>query len=318
MSPGEAIPPGLTQPISPMSSFGAPNVSSPGIANPSISFNPQGLQAFSAAQPGGGGQPPPDPNAVPQAQQQTQQQASSGLQGVKDALSGAATAKGLFSSLGISDEALQEAARVAVGGEIAASPFQGVGPQPPRAGDIPDLATLPGVQAFGQDIRSRLTDLTGRTQKLQDLQLPADIQSSVDREFQRFEDDVTKQFKLFRPGADLATDTGYRDAILNVRQVRAEANAKARLEFVGVARNNLLAELQVNQQMLPYLGELASLDIQTLAARTGLSLQEANQFREIMGLLGVAVATGGRSPLSGFGQTQTQTPANTGAGLFGL
>ena len=261
-------------------------------------------QAGGGGGAGGGGPQPPDVTA--QQQQTTQQQ--TGLEKVKDALVTGAVGKSLWDALGIGQDTVAEAARVAVGAEIAASPFQGLGPQPPRAEDIPDLATLPGIQAFGQDVRGRLTDLTGRTQKLQDLQLPADIQSSVDREFQRFEDDVTKQFKLFRPGADLATDTGYRDAILQVRQVRAEANAKARLEFIGVARQNLLAELSVNEQMLPYLGELASLDIQTLAARTGLTLQEANQFREIMGLLGIAVATGGRSLFSGFGQTQSQTP----------
>ena len=290
-----------------------------GITGPtSIAGAPPGtspLSAFSTPQsPGGQPQNPPLPDAIPASGQNPatsgipgQPQASqqpTGLQAIQQLLKGGATGAagaGLFQSLGVSQQQLEEAARVAVGTGIASAPFAGVGPQ---VQPMPDLNTLPGVQAFGQDVRGKLTDLTGRAQKLQDLQLPTDIQSSVDREFNRFEDDVTKQFKLFRPGADLATDTGYRDAIMQVRQTKAEANARARLEFIDVARNNLLAELNVSQQMFPFLAELTALEPYSVAQRTGLSLAEANQFREIMGMLGVGVATNAFSPMSRFGQQQ--------------
>lgn len=328
LNPRLAAAAGASQFASPFSpGLGVTDPVSAGGAAPGV------FAAFQAAQsptqaPGGGGQPPPVPGApqqdpplpgvlpasgqnpatsgIPGQPLQPTTQQTTGLQAIQQLLKSGATGAagtGLFQSLGISQQQLEEAARVAVGTGIASAPFAGVGPQ---VQPMPDLNTLPGVQAFGQDVRGKLTDLTGRAQKLQDLQLPTDIQSSVDREFNRFEDDVTKQFKLFRPGADLATDTGYRDAIMEVRQTKAEANAMARMKFIDVARNNLLAELNVSQQMFPFLAELTALEPYSVAQRTGLSLAEANQFRAIMGMLGVGVATNDFSPLSRFGQQQTQ------------
>lgn len=163
----------------------------------------------------------------------------------------------------------------------------------PKTPSVPEFGQLAGVQRFGQESQSRLGSLAGRFQNLPNTQLPDTLLSPIRRQYELQRHQFTSQFKAFRPGADLATDTEYARGINDLNQREAEAVSGAQLNFQGEQRQNLLGELGVTEDQLGSLGMLAQADIDTIRLRTGLSAEEASQFKQIFGELGLAVAGAG-------------------------
>ena len=235
-----------------------------------------GFSALGSAGGGGGGSP--FAGQIGQAVSQTATNA--GGQGTSNAV------QNTLSQFGIGKQMLGPlalGAGTALFGQVA-------GPKRP---EIPELGQLPGVQRFGQESLSQLSGLTSRFQNLPNQALPEALASPIRRNFELQRRQFTSQFKAFRPGADLATDTEYARGMNEISQREAEATAQSQLSFQGEQRQNLLGELGVDQQQAQVLQQLAQLDIDTIMARTGLAAADAAQFKEVFGNLGGAIAGAG-------------------------
>ena len=158
---------------------------------------------------------------------------------------------------------------------------------------MPELGQTPGIQQFRTDVTQQLSPLRGRLEGLSNAPLPPNIETPIRRQFEKQRKQLYSQFAAFRPGADLATDTEFRQAIFDLNQREAESVASAQQQFQGGERQNIMAQLGVSQQELSLFQQLAQLDIDTIMMQTGLEAQEASQFKEMFGNLGAAVAGAG-------------------------
>ena len=163
--------------------------------------------------------------------------------------------------------------------------------------EMPELGQLPGIQQFRSDVTSKLGPLQSRLQGLSNAALPENMESPIRRQFDKARKNLYSQFASFRPGADLATDSEFRQAMDDLQQKESEAITQAQFGFQGNERQNIMAELGVTEDELQALGSLAQLDVDTIMARTQMSAQEAEQFRQIFGNLG--------STISGVGATNS-------------
>lgn len=172
---------------------------------------------------------------------------------------------------------------------------------------IPDLTQAPAMQQFQAAVPNRLGplaqqfgNLATQAGNLGNVPLPEHLSSPIQRQFDIERRNLYSQFAAFRPGADLATDSEYRQAANDLTQRQQESMAAAQLQYQGSQRQNLesqraalTSQLGVTEDELNALSSLATLDINTIALRTGLSIEQANQFKQLFGNLGAGVAQAG-------------------------
>src|SRR3990167_152108 len=132
------------------------------------------------------------------------------------------------------------------------------------------------------------TKLTTRLNQMPQVQ--PEIESRLRRTFQEERDRVTSQFKVLRPGANLAEDSAYRQAMNEVAQRESESIAGVQQQeyerFQNQQAGDIAAALGIDTQTLATLGELANADIQEIMFRTGMGEQRSQEFKSIFSNLG--------------------------------
>lgn len=168
-------------------------------------------------------------------------------------------------------------------------------PQSSLYGDITSkLLGDKGLSAVGQQGREALSkNLSSEFSPVSDEYYSASTRR-LDEAYDKAEKDFTTQFQGSRPGADVANDSAYREGINKLRQDRAreKAGLSAELDYRREADymdrqfQNVQTALGVDQQTMQDYMALAQMDANQLALNTGITLGEANQFKEIFGQLG--------------------------------
>ena len=124
------------------------------------------------------------------------------------------------------------------------------------------------------------------------------IVNNLDEQLQGVRDELKQRFKALRPGSDIENDSSYREAIMELESDFAERKSRVLSEFQLTTgrqttqdlKSLALTEAGYTQDQISTLAQLAQLDVQSLAYKTGLSAQEAQEFKEMFAQLGVAAA----------------------------
>ena len=116
----------------------------------------------------------------------------------------------------------------------------------------------------------------------------------LDEAYDKAEQDFSAQYKGGRPGASVENDSAYREGINKIRQDRAreksalgyELDYRRESDYITQQAQNIQTALGVDEQTFQdYMG-LAQMETEALAMNTGISLAEANQFKEAFGQIG--------------------------------
>lgn len=120
--------------------------------------------------------------------------------------------------------------------------------------------------------------------------------SRLNEAYDKAEQDFARQYKGLRPGANVENDSAYREGINKIRQDRARetSNIAADLdyrrenEYLTRQAQSIRQALGVDEQTMQDYMALAQLETGILATNTGVSIAEAQQFKDIFGQLGSA------------------------------
>lgn len=110
------------------------------------------------------------------------------------------------------------------------------------------------------------------------------ITAQYDDALEQARQNIMDRYKMLRPGSDIATDSNMREALVELESEFAEKKANA---LAG-------AQLGLSAQQTAMMGELAAMEIYTLAMKAGISYQEAKDFKDMLGQMGFLVARGGQ------------------------
>lgn len=170
---------------------------------------------------------------------------------------------------------------------LAVSQLGNILSPPPKA---PDLGQLPSLQQLrgmaGQPISDIAKQATGVLSQRLSSNLPQEVTDSINRQFNVERQNMISQFKQFRPDADVATDSRFRQAMEDLDSRQSEAVANAQLNYRSQQAQDISTALGIDSQTLSVLTQLANADIQTVMTQLGLSAQEAQSFRQAFGQLG--------------------------------
>lgn len=178
----------------------------------------------------------------------------------------------------------------------------GIGQLGGQSPEVPDFSQIPSVAALRDNAgqpnselgKLATTQLSGRLTG-EYSGLPSDVQSGVGDTFRRRRDEVTSQFKMYRPNADLATDSAYRQAITEIDKQESQTLAQMQMQdrntFNTQRGQDIAQALGVDAQTLQQLTDLAQLDVQQIAMQLGISAQEAQQFRQTFGTIAAELAS---------------------------
>ena len=175
------------------------------------------------------------------------------------------------------------------------------GPQTPQ---VPNFRNIPSIQQLTATTGEPKTEagrlatqrLVGRLQTGFQGVRP-EITSQINRVFSDERANLTSQFKVFRPNADIATDSGLRRSVFDLEQRRAYALAKVEQDefnrFREEQRYDISTALEVDQATLQQLVTLAQLDVDQISMQLGLDAQDAANFKQTFGSLGELFLSGG-------------------------
>ena len=169
--------------------------------------------------------------------------------------------------------------------------------------EVPDFSAIPSVARLSENAGQPLSDLgrLGQTRLSEQLTenyqgLPGDQEASIRRTFDKRREQVASQFKLFRPNADQATDSAFRQAMTDIDAQEADSVAQAqqadRTQFQSGRRTDIASALGVDEQTLNTLTEVAQLDVQEIAIRLGIDADEAQRFKQNFGNIAGLLAAG--------------------------
>ncbi len=272
----------------PLSAFGgsAPAAASGGTSSAASTLTQQGLRlgqiaGSTAAGGGGGGAGFAIPRLTSTAAGLSQPLFGGGGTAVGGAGAGGSTLGSLFGGR--------------VGSALTAGALLGVGGLR-KTPDAPELTALPSVQAAfqpqegGQSALGRLAQTRLTEQLGSNFQgLPEAVSADVRRTFDRRRQEIASQFKTFRPNADLATDTAYRQAIQDVDREEAATLGNLELQenarFNQFRRQDIATALGVDEQTLGQLAQLAQLDVAQIAAQLQIDSNAAAEFKQTFGSL---------------------------------
>lgn len=116
----------------------------------------------------------------------------------------------------------------------------------------------------------------------------------LDEAYDKAEKDFTTQYQGMRPGANVESDSAYRQGLNEIRTNRAreksalaaELDYRREADYYDRQYQNIVQALGVDNQTMQNYMALAQMDANNLALNTGISLGEAQQFKEIFGNLG--------------------------------
>jgi len=166
----------------------------------------------------------------------------------------------------------------------------------------PDLSSLESVQRIKNQNGQPLTESAKlATSRLNERLgagfegLPKDVESGIRRTFDQQRQDVSSQFRMFRPNADVATDSGFRRAMMDIDQRESESLANTQLQERGRFENrqgtDIAQALGIDQQTMEQFTELAKLDVATIMTQLGIDSQAASDFKRTFGQLGSILAS---------------------------
>lgn len=198
--------------------------------------------------------------------------------------------------------ATQGASGINISRMLLAGGALGIGQLGGKAPTVPDFSEIDSVKALRQNAgqpnselgRLATTQLSGRLTGEYG-GLPSEVTSGVGDTFRRRRDEVTSQFKMYRPNADLATDSAYRQAITEIDKQESQTLAQMQMQdrntFNTQRGQDIAQALGVDAQTLQQLTDLAQLDVQQIAMQLGISAQEAQQFRQTFGTIAAELAS---------------------------
>ena len=96
---------------------------------------------------------------------------------------------------------------------------------------------------------------------------------------------------MFRPNADLATDSTFRQVMAEVDERENEAIVGAQEQFFGQQGRDISTALGIDEQQLNLMIQLATLDVQSIMFKTGLDFQRASEFKQMFAQFGSQIAS---------------------------
>ena len=173
----------------------------------------------------------------------------------------------------------------------------------PKTPEVPDFSTLPNVLSLQSKIGKPLSEPGGLAYSRLNERLGSQYglspteESGIKRAFDNRRKNLTSEFKLIRPGADLATDSAYRQAIFELDREESESMAGAQRASRQQQLGEIQAALGVDETQLNSLTQLAQLDVAQIMLQTGMDAQKASEFKQSFGALGGTIAGAGISSL---------------------
>ena len=110
------------------------------------------------------------------------------------------------------------------------------------------------------------------------------ITVNFDDALEQARQNIMDRYKALRPGSDIENDSQFREAMIELESDFAEKKANA---LAG-------AQLGLGAQQTAMMGELANMEIGSLALRAGIQWQEAKAFKDMLAQAGFMVATAGQ------------------------
>ncbi len=118
----------------------------------------------------------------------------------------------------------------------------------------------------------------------------------LDEAYDKAEKDYAAQYQGLRPGANVESDSGYREGLSKLKQDRsreksaiaADLDYRRENEYLARQTQSIQQALGVDQQTMQDYMALAQMDTERIALNTGISYGEAEQFKNIFGQLGSA------------------------------
>jgi len=130
-------------------------------------------------------------------------------------------------------------------------------------------------------------DLTQKVQAGAQVPLTGEQRTAITKNYDdqliKAKEDLKRYYKGIRPGSDIVNDSDYREAVMEMERNYAEQKAAALTA----------AQLGLSQQQVENLSYLAGVDIQKLAYDAQISLEEAQQFKQMLADMGFAVGAAG-------------------------
>ena len=116
----------------------------------------------------------------------------------------------------------------------------------------------------------------------------------LNESYDKAEKDFAAQYKSLRPGANVENDSAYREGINKIRQDRARETSgiaadldfRRETEYLNRQAQSIQQALGVDRQTMQDYMALAQLETAVLAMNTGVSINEAEDFKKIFGDLG--------------------------------
>ena len=136
-------------------------------------------------------------------------------------------------------------------------------------------------------------DILGRVKSGNMLKLTPEqrqsIESNYDDQYKTAVNNLNARYKSLQPGADISNNSSYRSDLQDLEKRFADSKANAVTQ----------AEMSMTQEQTQMLSELATLDVYSLAQAAQISVEEANQFKEMLAQMGLMVSGSGQN--SGLG-----------------
>jgi len=171
--------------------------------------------------------------------------------------------------------------------------MSGIGQMFASTPKMPDLSQLPSYQAMKNVNFSTFQEMD-----------PA-LATALNNDLKKLEDDemtqLTNSYKNLRPGADIESDSKYKQDIQDLRDQQASRRtdlmAKARVQAIQ-------AQIGANAQEMEKLKQLAAADTTQVMYQLGIDSQAAENFKQLFGSIG------GTMTSAGFGLNQQKEGQN--------
>ena len=190
--------------------------------------------------------------------------------------------------------------QLAIGGALSAYPAMAGGdtPQIPQS-ELYGQATSrllgdEGFSALGKLGREELTgQLSNQFEPVPDAYYEAS-KRRMDEAYDKAEKDFATSYKGLRPGANVENDSSFQQGVNKIRQDRAretsalasELDYRREMDYYDRKMQSINSSLNLDQQTMTDYISLAQMDAERLAINTGISMGEAQKFKDIFGDLG--------------------------------
>ena len=179
----------------------------------------------------------------------------------------------------------------------------------PKVGDVPEsrfasMLEKGGVTPrteLGQQAMSKASELLAQNPQGLPEDYKAAILADFDKQDREEEEALRKEYKMYRPNADIESDSGFKRDLLELKQEQSEfrKNTLAKLEQANLESNkafqrqDIINAMGIDEQTFNEYVSLANMDLNKIMLQTGLDYGTAQQFKEMFGQLGGMVLSSG-------------------------